>query len=1148
MHPAPTLRRILLVAALAAVPVAGHAQAVEIAANADSDRAALLDEPARLHVEGVTLLSALTQLSERSGVPLAYSPTLLPEDVEVTCRCAALTVREALDRVLDRTAFSFRETDGQVILAPARSRPALAAEALAERVEAAAPARAAAGVGRVPATAAAQPATITGRVTSEGGVPVGGAMVRLPRLELSTVTSEGGTYRLVVPAERVETGEETLEVTRIGFRARTVSFPLRPGAVVVNITLTEEAVPLDALVVSGTAGNLERRAQPATVSTIDASQVVRQAPVRDVTQLLQARVPGVSTTHSSGTTGAAPRINIRGAASISLSNQPLVFIDGVRVDGGARGLVNVSGANTVGQAPSALNDLNPADIETIEVVKGPAAATLYGADASAGVIHIITKRGRVGTRSFTQDLQVEYDHIDPNFAVPTNYAACIPALVGPDSPNPLCRGQAAGTVITDNPAARIRAFRPGDAVTLNYSARGGGDTYGYFASFGIGNEQGTTLNNRAKHRTGRVNFTFAPSDILSFDASLTLSRNEYDLPRSDQDTHGYYIQSILGSPLTVFENDDGSLGGGMLFGTSSLESMSSVVSRVSALRSTPSVQVRFEPTSWFSNRLTVGADLTQGRGFQMFPRNDFNWYPDRLAAGNGDVSSTQEDDRQYTVDYAANIRTSFGSDGQFSSNLSFGSQYLHRVVNRLSGSGAGLVTNAAILVNNTATSTVGQGFGESKALGLFVQEQLGYRDRLYVQVGMRADRNSAFGSEVGTFFLPKLGASYVISEESFWAPISPWITTMRLRAAYGTTGRSPASGAALRTYSTARYVTDTGVVELGLVPGNPGNRDLKPERGSELELGFDAGFLDDRIGAELTYFDKKSTDLLVNVPVAPSSGFGSSPFGNIGEVRNRGLEFMVRGTPLRSEALAWDLSLGGSTLSNEIVSLGTAGTFINNFRAFVPGRQIAAWWVHRVRGVDEAQGLVVVSDTAEFAGNQLPTFQGNLTSTVTLFRNLSIYALLTSKSGYHVYNLNQEFRDRSARSSREVVLGPDEGGYADAERLRRLGPYVTESGGNPVGAGNVKDPYIQKGDHVRFQELSATLTLPTTLANRFGATGASITVGGRNLGLWTAEFEGDDPDVLGTGPQSAGVLQLYNVDVFTTPPSRRWIVRMNLQF
>jgi outer membrane receptor protein involved in Fe transport len=374
------------------------------------------------------------------------------------------------------------------------------------------------------------------------------------------------------------------------------------------------------------------------------------------------------------------------------------------------------------------------------------------------------------------------------------------------------------------------------------------------------------------------------------------------------------------------------------------------------------------------------------------------------------------------------------------------------------------------------------------------------------------------------------------------------VPTARLRAAYGTTGRSPESGAALRTYQTARYVTDNGLIELGVVPGNPGNADLKPERGKELEFGVDIGLLDDRIGAELTYFNKKSTDLLVAVPISPSSGFGQRPLGNVGEVVNRGFEFLVRATPVSRRDVALDLTLNGSTLHNEITSLGSISDFIDNFRAFQPGYQIAAWWAHRIRNVDPEQGVATVSAEPEFSGNQLPTFEANFTTSLTLFQNVRLHAVFDRKSGHYVYNLNQEFRDRSSRSSPDVNLSEEEGGYSDFERLRRLGPYVNEETGLPVGVGDVKEPYLQKGDHVRFRELTATFTLPTSLVQRFRAAGASITVGGRNLGLWGSDYEGHDPDVIGVGVQNGGLNQLFNTDVFTTPPSRRWVVRANVQF
>jgi TonB-dependent starch-binding outer membrane protein SusC len=1006
---------------------------------------------------------------------------------------------------------------------------------------------------RVSAQGGADSATVTGTVTSEGGVPLSNARVALTSLQLMTTTNDAGAFRLVIPAARFVAGADTLRVTRLGFKPENVGVTLAPGRVVVDVVMRAQALQLERVLVSGVVGNQERRAQSAVVATIDAADVMREAPVTNVTQLLSARVPGVVVTEGSGVTGTATRVLIRGAASITLSNQPLVFIDGVRVDGGFRALMNVSGSGsaTSGQAPSVLNDLNPADIETIEIVKGPAAATLYGADASAGVIQVITKKGRVGSRSFTQDLTTEYDVIQPNFTVPTNYAKCTAALILPTSTNPLCRGKELNTLITDNPGERLGFFSNGWMGSAQYNVRGGGDNYGYYASFSGTNEQGTTPNNTLKQRSGRGAFTFIHSPKLTFDLNYLLAKNDYDLPRSDQDTYGYYVATLFGSPLTVRNgvlhpgDTDSVLVGGTLIGSTTLESLSSIVSRSSALRTSPSVQVRYAPLSWFTNRLTLGADITQANGFNLFPKNNFGWYPDRVPFGN-DISSIRQDDRFYTVDYLGNIRTTLGTNNQFSSDLSFGSQYIGRTADRLGGSGSGIISNEATLVTNATSNTLSQTYGESRSLGLFVQEQVGFRDRLFLQVGLRADRNSAFGTEVGTFYLPKFGASWVISQEPFWRDLLTTVPTLRLRAAYGTTGRSPSSGA-LQTFVASKFVNESGAVELGVAPADPGNPDLKPERGKELEAGFEAGFFTDRVGLEVTYFNKKSADLIVAVPVPPSSGFGGS-IANIGEVVNRGFEFLLRASPVNTPTISWDATLSGATLHNEILELGTVGTFISNSRAFTQGRQIAAFWAHRVRSVDVAGNRAITSDTAEFSGNQLPTFQATLANTVTLFRNLRLYALLESKKGYYAYNVAKENRDRAQLNSAEVQLPADQGGYSPEERLRRLGPYFSETTNAVVGVANVHDAYIQKADHVRLREVSVTWAVPASLLRSARLAGASITLGGRNLALWKSEYESDDPDVLGLGSTASGVNQLFNADVFTTPPSRRYVVRLNVQF
>ena len=456
-------------------------------------------------------------------------------------------------------------------------------------------------------------------------------------------------------------------------------------------------------------------------------------------------------------------------------------------------------------------------------------------------------------------------------------------------------------------------------------------------------------------------------------------------------------------------------------------------------------------------------------------------------------------------------------------------------------------------MSSTAQPVGGQGFSQQKSLGFLVQEQLSFDDKLFLQAGARIDRNSAFGRDAASFFLPEGGRvvraleGSVLERPGLHDPDAPPARRVR--------HHGPLAGAHRR----HPHVRDRalplahrrGAHRRGA--GQPGNADLKPERGKEFEGGVDASFWGDRAGLELTYYNKRTSDLLLIAPISPSLGFGASgPFTNLGAVDNRGIEFSLRATPVSRENVVLDASFNGSTLKNEVTSLGDLNPLINANRVVTEGLPLGAWYGLAVKSVDVAAGTVIVSDTNEYLGDQLPTFQANFSTTLTLFKRLRLYALVDRKSGHSIQNFGQMFRDRSFLNSAEAILPPEQGGYTAEERLRYLGDATrryTTTTGRQVSAASVAGPYIEDASFTRLREVSATLDLPLGLARAVRASSASITLGGRNLHLWT-KFRGADPEVLGTGPGSGGTLftQFYNVELFTLPPTRRWTARINVQF
>ncbi|TVQ16005.1 MAG: TonB-dependent receptor, partial [Balneolaceae bacterium] len=393
--------------------------------------------------------------------------------------------------------------------------------------------------------------------------------------------------------------------------------------------------------------------------------------------------------------------------------------------------------------------------------------------------------------------------------------------------------------------------------------------------------------------------------------------------------------------------------------------------------------------------------------------------------------------------------------------------------------------------------------------------------------------NSAFGTEINTVFYPKFSASYVISDEEFFDV--DLIDELRIRAAWGQAGSAPGPFDATQTYGTTATTLPNGTSVSALQYVTFGNPDLKPERGSEIEIGFDIAMFRSRVELEATYYNTTTKDALISVPIAPSIGFSGSQLQNLGEISNQGFEFLLKVVPLISNQFRIEHTISVTTNKNELVSFGDGrdpvrfGVYAPVHR-FAEGYPLGGFWSTPVQR--DANGNVITGPNGQplveaeqtYKGPSAPTREIGLGTTVTMFGNIQLYALFDYKGGNYQFNVKDWRRDRSGVSWE--TINPD----ADPREVlaRRF-------------AGQT-DIHIQKADFIKFRDLSVRYIVPTRFVSRLNISGASITLAGHNLAIWT-KYGGADPEI-----NFHGASTFDRNDSWTLPMTRRFSASVNLQF
>ena len=775
--------------------------------------------------------------------------------------------------------------------------------------------------------AAQQPTTITGRVTDEDGVALESAAVAIEGMNVGVLADREGRYQLIIPASRAVGQEVTITARLVGRASQSRPAVLTPGAQTLDFVLLADPLELEEIVVTGVGIELERAKLGVTIEDIEASEIVRSNE-SNLVAALAGKAPNVEVTSSSGDPGGGAYIRIRGANSLLGSNQPLFVIDGLPLDNSTN-RIEVSTAGTA--VANRVQDLNPADIEDLQILKGAAAAAVYGSRAANGVVLITTKSGRPGTSDVTYSLTYSNDRVNRLQPLNTAYGQGRGGEAGESTP--FSWGPLLG------PGARVydhagELYRTGHAYDQHLTMSGGSDRTTYYLSLGRLDQTGVLRGRSGYERTTvRLRGSHAFRDDLRLDGNLAYTTSYSELVQTGSNISGIQLAALRTPPdfnnLPYLDPDNG------LHRSYRNRSPETVTERrgydnpfwianellntASVGRTFGNVGVNYTPTADVTVRYTLGADYSVDERSALFPKSTSDFPDGRLIRA--DLVNLEVDHN-----LTATLDHDFG--GGVATSVTIGQNLNHSEFRRYQVNGQTLFLGTDQLdftvdqSPNEHTSTV-------RTDGYFAQGQLDLWDELFLTGGVRYDGSNTFGAGGSRFAYPKLSATW-----DFTGRLGGGLISFgKLRAAYGVAGKQPPVFSNVNAFQkgtiTDGWLSPNGLETIyggaeGVISeGTLGNRDIEPERIAEYELGAELAFLDNRLSLGVTYYRQRTTDAILDVDVPPSTGFVSK-YANAAEFENEGWELTAGLQAIDRPGLGW--SIEGQWATNRSCVLDLAGT------------------------------------------------------------------------------------------------------------------------------------------------------------------------------------------------------------------------------
>ena len=1009
---------------------------------------------------------------------------------------------------------------------------------------------------------------ITGKVTGTDGKGISSVSVQIRSTTIGTVTDAKGNYDLNAT---LKPGAYVLDFTGVGFKSKEQTLQIGNAAsYTIDAQLPEDALNMDEVIVTGVSAGTTKKQLGSYVSTVKGDQLTKGA-TSNVLAALQGKTAGAQIIQNSGDPGGGMSVRLRGISSVNSSSEPLYIVDGVIVNNATTRVTNTSGnydggnfVGTIGQ--NRMADINPADIERIEVLNGAAAAAIYGSRANAGVVQIFTKRGSSGAPVVSVSTSLLSNSLRKS--VPVNQSPT--KFGGPtDGVGAQTQDVLTTALITTTPVKRYDyndyIFRTGIGTDNNVSVAGGKDKTKYYTSASYFKNEGIIKNTDFRRYSFRINLDQGIGEKVNFNIGLNFVNS---LSNEKPDGNSFFSPlnsiNIIGNFHDLFTRD--ALGNIKAIGERGRVNPVSIIEDIKQKQETNRVianaGLKIKPFKGLSLDYNMGIDQYSQKGETFIPPFAYNVSDGFFGGGasldptrNGYASAGNYNFFQINNEVSATYQTKVTKDISSTSQLGYSVQYEKSSYALLQGRGL-----APFVQTVNGASTLLQGVderGEISVSGYYFQQNFNYKSLFYLTGAIRVDGSSVFGKDQRNQKYLKASGSYIISEHQFWKDMAMnkvW-NFAKLRVAYGESGNLTGIGAYSRfnSYSSNSFVSRTSLVSSSTLA----NTNVKPERQRELEFGIDLGFFNSRINIQTNIYTKKVEDLLINRFIAPTNGF-SSLLDNFGSLENKGFEFVINAKPIQGKNFTWSVTGIYNHNRNKAVKIGQALTLLSTNQgapvAIIEGQPIGVFYgaffavdasgnlvkntsgfPQGERGIqngalkytvirDPVTGLPVTTNPLlrKIIGDPNPDYTGSLVNELT-YKKASLRIQLDAVQGLEVWNADWRTRQ-----------GVGNGKEAEKEQTG-----VYPRGYISSFYGSVEQWRIDDGSFVKLREIS----LSYAFGNFKKIKDITLSVSGRNLISWD-NYKGYDPEVNAGGQSTI----LRGIDFGAVPIPKTFSVGLSAKF